>query len=143
MESFIELSDLLEESPKRKFLIKNSFPDKIENNAMGYDPTNEGTIFVKNLIKYDFLLWYLLLLPDGKWAAFWHQGLDTCFSEAIFDGNYESVCAFIGNKRDTIEYILTSLHQHNLEDPLNFNFQIDKIRKNLYRANSRLKKFPD
>ena len=111
---------------------------------MGYDnPTEKGTRFVKRLIKHDFCLWYLLLLPNGKWAAFWHQGLNTCYSESIFDGNYEYACAFIGNKIDTIEYILNSLHEHNLEDPINFNFQIDLIRKNLYRANSKLKKIPD
>lgn len=110
---------------------------------MGYDPTAKGIRFVKNLIKYDFLLWYLLLLPDGKWAAFWHQGLDTCYSEAIFDGDYDYACAFIVNKRDTIEYILTSLHKHNLEDPLNFNFQIDRIREKLFRVNSSLNKYPD
>ena len=110
---------------------------------MGYDSTTKGTGFVKNLIKYDFLLWYLLLLPDGKWAALWHHGLDTFFSEAIFDGDYESICAFIGNKKDTIEYILSSLYEYNLSDPLNFNFQIDKIRKKLFRANSVLNKYPN
>lgn len=110
---------------------------------MGYDPTVKGTQFVKKLIRHDFLLWYLLFLPNGKWAAFWHQGLDTCFSEAIFDGDYESVCAFIGNKKDTIEYILSSLCEHNLSDPLNFNFQIEKIRKKIFRANSKLSKYPD
>lgn len=110
---------------------------------MGYHPTKEGTSFVKKLIQYDLELWYLLFLPNKKWAAFWHQGLDTCYSEAIFDGNYELACAFIGSKKGAIEYILQSLEEHNLHDPVNFCYQIKKIRNNLFRSNSKLNKFPD
>jgi len=108
-----------------------------------YDPTKEGSKFVKKLIKYDFCLWYLLLLPNRKWAALWSQGMDTCYSESIFDGDYERACAFTGNKKDTIEYILKALQEDNKRDPLNFNFPIEKIRKKIFRSNSKLNKFPD
>lgn len=110
---------------------------------MGYYPTKEGTKFVKKLIKHEEGPWYLLFLPNKQWAAFWNQGLDTCYSEAIFDGDYQLACAFIGSKRDAIEYILKSLEEHNLHDPINFHYQIDKIRNSLFRSNSKLNKFPD
>lgn len=110
---------------------------------MGYDPTKEGTRFVKKIIKHIEGPWYFLLLPNGKWAAFWNQGLGNCYSEAVFDGDYELACAFIGNKKDTIEYVLKSLQKEKLHDPVNCNYPIDKIRKKLFRSNSKLNKFPD
>ena len=109
---------------------------------MGY-PTKEGTRFVKKLIKHTEGPWYFLFLPNGQWAAFWNQGLGGYHSESIFEGDYERACAFIGNKKDTIEYVLKELHEDNLSDPLNFNYQIDRIREKLLRSNSKLNKFPD
>lgn len=110
---------------------------------MGYYPTKEGTKFFKNLIKHEEGPWYLILLPTSQWAAFWSQGMDTCYSESIFDGVYDRSCAFIGNKKETIEYILKSLEKDNLDNPLNFNYDTNKIRKNLLRVNSKLNKYPD
>lgn len=48
--------------------------------------------------------WFLLKLPTGKWAALWYQGLGL-YDEAIEAGDYENTCAFIGTKREALEYI--------------------------------------
>jgi hypothetical protein len=80
-------------------------------------------------------------LPQGEWAAFWWVGLDCCHAEAVFEGNYSAACAFIGNKEDAIEYIIQSLLEDNKRDSLNSNFKVDKIRKKLFRSNSKLNKF--
>ena len=109
---------------------------------MGY-PTKEGTRFVKKLIKHEEGPWYFLLLPNGKWAALWDQGLDSHFSEAIFEGNYEWACAFIGSKKETIEFVLNSLSELQRHDPHNYNYKVDQIRERLFRSNSKFNKFPD
>jgi hypothetical protein len=110
---------------------------------MEFYPEKKYIKFTKGLVKHIEGPWYLLLLPNQQWAAFWYQGLETYYAESIFNGNYEEACAFIGNKKDTIEFILKELQKDNLHDPLNFNYQIEKIRKKLTRSNSKLHKFPD
>lgn len=108
---------------------------------MGSGGTKEGNRFVKGLIKHEEIPWYLLLLPNGKWAAFWSQGMDSDYSEAIFNGDYDCP-AFVGNKKDTIEFILKSLREECRRDP-NFKRDVDRIGKSLFRSNSKLNKFPD
>lgn len=105
--------------------------------------TEEGTRFVKKLIKHTEGPWHFLFLPNERWGALWFHGLDGWHSESIFEGEYERGCAFVGSKKDVIEYVLQQLHEDNVRDPLNFNYQIERIRKKLLRSNSKLNKFQD
>jgi hypothetical protein len=106
-------------------------------------PTSEGTRFVKKLIKHTEGPWHFLFLPNGKWGALWFHGLDGYCSEFVFEGEYDRGCAFVGSKKDLIEYVLQQLHEYNLQDPLNFSYKIERIREKLLRSNSKLNKFPD
>lgn len=108
---------------------------------MGYGASVEAQKHIKKLIRHTEGPWCLLFLPNSQWAAFWFAGLECCHAEAVFERNYSASCAFVGNKDDTIEYIIQSLLKHNRRDPLNYNFNIDKIRKKLFRSNSKLNKF--
>ncbi|GGJ52622.1 hypothetical protein ALP32_200295 [Pseudomonas avellanae] len=38
--------------------------------------------------------WLLLELPDGKWGAFWHAGLEGTWATAVWEGDY-SACALV------------------------------------------------
>lgn len=61
-------------------------------------PTNwEGDIPCKD--------WLVLKLPDGRYAAFWQQGLGIEHCSAVVEGDY-SACAFVGaTKQDVLRYI--------------------------------------
>ncbi|EIT3284905.1 hypothetical protein L1565_004419 [Salmonella enterica] len=49
--------------------------------------------------------WLILNLPDGRFAAFWGQGLEIEHCSAVVTGDY-SACAFIGTtKQDVLKYI--------------------------------------
>jgi len=50
--------------------------------------------------------WYVLHLLDGRYAAFWIQGLDTDLATSVANGDYESACPFIGpSVQDVLAYI--------------------------------------
>lgn len=49
--------------------------------------------------------WLVLHLPDGRYAAFWAQGLGIEHASGVAAGNY-SGCAYIGaTKADVLGYI--------------------------------------
>ena len=108
---------------------------------MGYPASNEARKYVEKLVKHNEGPWCLLLLPTGQWAAFWYQGIDGDQAELVFSREYERACAFIGNKEDTVEYILKDLLEHTRRNPRNYKFDIAKRRKSIFRSNSKLNKF--
>lgn len=66
--------------------------------------------------------WWLLELPDGRWAAFWKQGFEidhcTALAAAEFQGDWP--CAYISDNRDDVEsWIEDEREKMRLEDPLN------------------------
>jgi len=108
---------------------------------MGFASSIESRVHMKKLIKHMEWPYCLLLLPTNEWAAFWFTDLSCCHVQAVFDGDYLNTCAFIGGKIPAIEYILSQLEELNKEDPLNYNYNVNKIRKKLFRSNSKLNKF--
>ncbi|WP_045122999.1 DUF5710 domain-containing protein [Pseudomonas sp. GM80] len=45
----------------------------------------------------EFREWMLLMLPDGKWGAFWRADLDTPAATAVAAGNYLEGCRFVSS----------------------------------------------
>jgi len=61
--------------------------------------------------------WYVLRLPDGRYAALWAQGLMIEHGSAIAAGDYEDSCALIGSsKQEVLKYIREADADEN--DPL-------------------------
>jgi hypothetical protein len=108
---------------------------------MGVVSSMEARKYIKKLIKHSEGPYCLLLLPTNEWAAFWFTDLGCCHVQAVFEGNYLNSCAFIGNKTHTIEYVLRQLEEIYKQDPINSNYNVNKIRKKLFRSNSKLNKF--
>lgn len=91
------------------------------------------TAFVNKIIEHREWPWLLLKLPNGQWAAFWYAGLDNYHAKAVFDGDYENACAFVGGREETIKYILEELEEDNKKDPLNCCYDINRIRRKLMK----------
>lgn len=53
--------------------------------------------------------WLVLNLPDGRYAAFWGQGLEISLCSSVVAGDFDAGCAFIGStKEDVLRYIRDS-----------------------------------
>lgn len=47
--------------------------------------------------------WYLLELPNGMFAAFWHAGYEhPDYVQSIAEGKYRDVCAYRSRSRDRV-----------------------------------------
>lgn len=66
--------------------------------------------------------WWLLELPDGRWAAFWKQGfeIDHCTALAAAECQGDWPCAYISDNRYDVEsWIEDERERMCREDPLN------------------------
>lgn len=104
---------------------------------MGYGPTKEAYKFTKSLIKGEEGPWYILHLPNKKWGALWYHGLEAEHAQGIYEGEYEESLAFIGEREEALEFVLTSLEELQKEDPLNYRYDLRKIRSKFSRKNSK------
>ena len=73
---------------------------------MGMESTQQERAEVLRMVRAEHgPHWWLLELPDGRWAAFWKQGFETDNCRAIaageFHGNWP--CAYISDNRYDVE----------------------------------------
>lgn len=97
---------------------------------MGYGATPATIRSVTKMIKATIGPWHLLKLPNKQWAALWFAGLDCDHATGIVEGDYWG-CAYVGTRRETVEFIVEDLKALNKEDPLNFKFNIAEVREKL------------
>jgi hypothetical protein len=70
-------------------------PAEIEGNNMGISCPAHHDEYVLSLARNcPFPEWLLLELPNGLWAAFWHQGIGGEHSTGVWEGKFEKVCSF-------------------------------------------------
>ena len=105
---------------------------------MGVGPTKEAYRFTKKLIRGQEGPWYILHLPNKKWGALWFHGLENSHAQGIYEGDYEN-SLFAGEREEVLAFVLTSLEELQKEDPLNYRYDINKIRSKFARKNSKYK----
>lgn len=66
---------------------------------------NRQEQFEKLIVERPSPDWFLLKLPNRKYAAFWYQGFPGTHMDLVLDGDPEIACAFIGTKKQTLKFI--------------------------------------
>lgn len=55
--------------------------------------------------------WMLLMLPEGRWGAFWQDDIITRKASMVVAGDYENGCCFVGSSPNEV---LAYMHDHRI-----------------------------
>lgn len=89
---------------------------------MGLEASPEEQDTVLRMVKAELGPYWLLELPDCRWAAFWKIGFDGDNGRALASGVFRGFwpCAYISDNRYDVEsWIEEARNDMRLEDPLN------------------------
>lgn len=77
--------------------------------------------------------WLVLNLPDGRYAAFWRQGLGGEHTTAVVEGDY-TACAFVGGSLESVkDYIRREYcEQYRNDRSGSYKAHIDQRRRDFH-----------
>lgn len=94
---------------------------------MGRGPTPEQLEAIKKMVSRETAWWYLMKLPNGQWGALWRAGLDAEHGRGLVENDYSGL-AYMGTRKDTVNFIISDLKRMAASDPLNCPFKEQYIK---------------
>lgn len=89
---------------------------------MGIGPTPKQLEAIKKMVSRKTIWWYLMKLPNGRWGALWCAGLESEHGSGLVENDYSGL-AYMGTRKDTVNYIINDLKQMAEDDPVNCSFE--------------------
>ncbi len=89
---------------------------------MGRGPTPEQLEAIKKMVSRETAWWYLMKLPSGEWGALWWAGLESEHGRGLVENDYSGL-AYMGTRKDTVNFIINELKLMANEDPINCTFE--------------------
>lgn len=94
---------------------------------MGIGPTPEQLEAIKKMVSRETAWWYLMKLPYGQWGALWWAGLDGEHGRGLVENDYSGL-AYMGTRKDTVNFIINDLKLMATSEPLNCPFKEQYIK---------------
>lgn len=99
---------------------------------MGTEPTPEQLVTIKKMISRKTTWWYLMKLPNSQWGALWYAGLEATHGRGLVEEDYSGL-AYIGTRKDTVNFIINDLKDLGESDPVNCPFDERDIKALAWR----------
>jgi hypothetical protein len=94
---------------------------------MGIEVSQAEQAIVRKMISRKTAWWCLMKLPNGQWGALWEAGIDIGYGSGFITGIYSDL-AYIGGRKDTVEFIINDLKRMAASDPDNCPFKEQYIK---------------
>jgi len=102
---------------------------------MGIEVSQAEQAIVRKMISRQTIWWCLMKLPNGKWGALWEAGIECGHGSGLAESQYADL-AYMGTRKDTVNFIISDLKRMAASDPLNCPFKEQYIKDLSWRLSS-------